>query len=57
LQHLECDRALAGDDARIVVGMDEDELVLGGEAMRFRAGLGQRVALSARPWRRDRACE
>ena len=56
LQHLERDRALAGDDARIVVGMDEHQLVLGGQAMRLGAGLGQGVAVQHDASRRGRAC-
>ena len=45
LQHLERDRALAGDDARIVVGMHEDELLRRGQAMRLGGRLRQRVAV------------
>ena len=55
LQHLERHRALARDDARIVVGMDEDELLRAASAMRLGAGLGQGVAVQdhrARRWPR-----
>ena len=45
LQHFQRNRALARDDARIVVGMDEDELPGVGQAMRLGGRLGQRVAV------------
>ena len=48
-QHLQRDRALAGDDARIVVGMDEHQPLGRGQAMRLGAGLGQRVAVQHDP--------
>ena len=44
LQHLQRHGALAGDDARIVVGMDEDQRLRRGQFVRVRRGLGQGFA-------------
>jgi hypothetical protein len=45
LQHFERDRALACDDARIVVGMHEHQLLRRRQPMRLGGGFGQRVAM------------
>jgi hypothetical protein len=43
-EHLEPDRTLAGDDERILIGMDEDQVALRSERARVLAGLEEVVA-------------
>ena len=45
LQHLQRQRALAGDHAEVVVGMDEDQLPLRRQRLGMRGGLGQGLAV------------